>query len=353
MATKPRSPSATQPSVEIADELIEVPKFGLTDTTKRLITEELFDGTPIPQASNRLPRTLAPRTLAARKERAQLPRTQEDHEERSELDRKVLQEVLPFWDDNSRGVPNPFIRSGIFSVKTGVSREYLDNIRIDSLSNYQVRYEGKELQQDDLTVWMALINLARNQPIADKIFFSGYELIKDMGWRMHSETYEKVKQSIQRLKVTAIQIATSNGAAAYSGSLIRAFGWNEMDPQSGNAKWMVRFEPSVSSLFMEDTTTLLEWQTRKAIGTRATVALWLHAFYSSHRDPIPLPLSKLYELSRSGASLSTFRRNVKNALQTLKEVGFLTDFDVKKGDIVYVTKRLKAKALANQNALLS
>lgn len=335
MATKPRTRSQNQTVPSQTEDLIEVPTFGSQTSGQLNISEDLVEPAPRKPRTARTPKALAVKPFTGRPDGTP-----------SALDMRVLQEVLPLWDDSNRGVPNPFIRSGIFSVKSSVERQYLDNIPIDSLSNYQVLYEGKELQQDDLTVWMSLINLARNQPIADKIYFTGYELIKDMGWRMHSETYEKVRQSVQRLKVTAIQIRTSNGSSAYSGSLIRSFGWHEMDPVSGNAKWMVAFEPSVSALFMDDTTTLLEWQTRKAIGTRATVALWLHAFYSSHRDPIPLPLSKLHEMSRSGASLSTFRRNVKTALQTLKEVGFLADFEVNKGDIVHVKKLLKPKSLS-------
>lgn len=95
---------------------------------------------------------------------------------------------------------------------------------------------------------------------------------------------------------------------------------------------------------MEDTTTLMEWETRKKIGSRATLAMWLHAFYSSHREPIPLAVEKLYELCRSGDSLSSFRRNIKNALGKLVDVEFLTHFTIVK-DTVCVQKRAKAKLI--------
>ncbi len=343
MATKAIQPDPPLPPGNNVDFSL-IPKMGTGRLQVAEPRPEALESTPRQGRGARLPKGQLTTSLDQHIEKLKARTRKATDEQRTALDIKVLQEVLPLWDDANRGVPNPFIRSGLFSVKTTVERQYLDNIHIDSLSNYEVRYEGKELQQDDLTVWMSLINLAKNQPVADKVFFTGYELIKDMGWRMHSETYEKIKQSIQRLKVTGIQIATANNSQAYSGSLIRDFGWAERDPVTGNAKWMVRFEPTVSALFMDDTTTLLEWQTRKKIGTRATVALWLHAFYSSHRDPIPLPLSKLHELSRSAASLSTFRRNVKNALQTLIEVDFLTSFEVK-NDTVYVTKKLRPKAI--------
>jgi hypothetical protein len=263
--------------------------------------------------------------------------------QRAEVEARVMQAVLPLWDEENRGVPNPFIRSGLFSVKNTENRSFMQKMPIASLSNYQITYTGQELQQDDLSVWMSLINLARNQPMSDSVLFTGYALIKDLGWRMHSESYKRAKESIERLKVTGIEISTNNKETAYSGSLIREYGWTAQDVK-GNARWMVRFESRVSTLFMEDTTTLLEWETRKKIGTRATVAQWLHSFYSSHREPIPLTVAKLYELCRSGDSLSSFRRNIKNALNRLVDIGFLVSFAIV-NDAVHVQKKLKHKSI--------
>jgi len=264
-----------------------------------------------------------------------------------DLEQRVLQQQFPFWDDEYRGVPNPFIRSGLFSVRTSVSREFQANLKVASLSNYDITYAGQDLHQDDLSVWMSLLNMARNQPLSDKIRFSGYQLIKDLGWRMHTDSYRKAQESIARLKVTGIQIASKDQTEGYSGSLIREYAWADLD-ESGDAKWMVRFEPRVSVLFMEDTTTFLEWEIRKKIGTRHTVALWLHSFYCSHRDPIPLPVSKLHELSRANSSLSTFRRNLKAALQTLVDIGFMVRYQII-DDCVHVKKRLFTQRLDDQN----
>ncbi len=254
-----------------------------------------------------------------------------------DFESRILQESFPGWDDELRGIPNPFIRSGLFSVRNTKLRPFIENMAVASLSNYDIRYRGSELQQDDLSVWVSLINLARSTPLSDKVRFSGYQIVKDLGWRMHSESYKRVRESIERLQVTGITIETKNQSEGYAGPLIREYAWADLD-EKGDAKWMVRFEPRVSMLFVNDSTTLLEWEMRKKIGTRATLAQFLHAFYTSHREPIPLALKKLHELSRSGATLSTFRRNIVNALQTLVDVGLLSSFDTTK-DIVRVVKR--------------
>jgi len=40
---------------------------------------------------------------------------------------------------------------------------------------------------------------------------------------------------------------------------------------------MVQLNPRITGIFLSDTTTLLEWEVRKQIGKKATLALWLHA----------------------------------------------------------------------------
>jgi hypothetical protein len=188
-----------------------------------------------------------------------------------------------------------------------------------------------------LSVWLALLHRASRQAIGDTIFFTGYELLKDLGWRMHSESYERLKESISRLKANELKIQVKSGTAGYAGSLIREYAWDATSPE-GASKWMVRFEPMIAELFRDDSVTFLAWEQRKSIGSRATLALWLHAYYTSHRDPYPLTIQKIHELTGSGQKeIRFFRRKVKEALERLVEIGFLVEFSLE-GNIVKVKK---------------
>lgn len=53
----------------------------------------------------------------------------------------VLNEVLPLWSEEIRAVPNPFLRSGLFSVShdTDANREFRDNEKIVSLQHSRHR----------------------------------------------------------------------------------------------------------------------------------------------------------------------------------------------------------------------
>jgi hypothetical protein len=257
----------------------------------------------------------------------------------SQQEALVLQQVLPLWSDEMRGVPNPMIRSGLFGTRTSRQRHYFEEENVVSLSNFTILYTGKELQQDDLSVWMALMNMAARQRIGDAIFFSGYQLVKDLGWRLHSESYDRAKESIKRLKANELKIQVKDGSSGYAGSLIREYAWKAETPDGGMA-WMVRFEPMIAELFREDSTTFITWEQRKEIGPRATLTLWLHSYFTSHRDPYPITLQKIHELSRSEQKdLRFFRRRVQNSLQRLVDIKFLESFEMK-GDTFYVKKAL-------------
>lgn len=314
----------------------EAPGTATRTTPKRkpLVADQLVEITPEKTKQN----------LEKLKKRA------EEAVKRSEfqIEQRVLQAVLPLWDDARRGIPNPFIRSGLFTVGSSENRDYLKDSTISSLSTYNITYTGSELQQDDLSIWMSLINLARERPMSDAIFFTGYQIVKDCGWSMNSISYKRVQESIERLKVTGLKISSKNHEAAYSGSLIRDYCWAEKD-ENGADKWMIRFEPRISMLFLEDTTTLLEWEERKTIGSRAKLALWLHSFYSSHREPIPNSIPKIHEMCRSRDSLSSFRRNLRNALATLVEKQIFLSFDIS-NDMVIVRKN-PARLIVNNTKI--
>lgn len=253
------------------------------------------------------------------------------------------QQLLPLWESPQRGVPNGFMRSGLFRARDdSPSRGFERDVPVASLANYEIRFSGVPLVQDDLTVLISLLSLARGQNLDQQVSFTGYALVRAMGWSVNARSYDKLRGSISNLKLAVISIRerVSDGSTRrYDGNIIRDFACvNRAEGDSGQTEaWWVRFEPTIADLFDPDRTTLLEWQVRLRLGSRRPVATFLHGFYSSHRDPLPISISKLYELANSGSSLSVFRRSVRNALDVLVRYSFLESFAIE-NDIVSVTR---------------
>jgi hypothetical protein len=267
-------------------------------------------------------------------------KTQEALTRISGTEQGVLQLAFPMWDETRRGIPNDIVRSGLFTSGLSTKRKSMRDERVASLSNTEIVYSGDELRQNDLTIWMAIVHLGREKPLGDPIRFTAYRLIKEMKWRHHSETYEAIRQCIERLKFTSVKISRKDKKSHYTGSLVRDFAFDEVD-EKGKDCWVVRLEPAIAKLFLSDTTTLIEWEQRMKIGTRAALALWAHSFFSTHSDCIPYSVAKLHELSKSDdKKLSNFRARLRLALETLVKVELLTDFSINR-DIV-VVKRTRA-----------
>lgn len=249
-----------------------------------------------------------------------------------------LQAMFPGWDDDRRGLPNSFVRSGLFTAASANSpRPWLQDEVVTSLSNYRVFFTGRELRQDDLSIWLAIVNMGKNQPLGEPIHFTAYRLITDLKWRVHSETYASIKAIIERLKVTSVKISSVDQKSQYAGSLIRDFLFDDRDP-NGKTCWTVRLEPSIARLFLEDTTTLFEWQIRCALGRRASLAAWLFSFYCTHAAPIPYHVEKLHELCKSEDKLMrSFKANLRAALETLVTKGFLASYSIQH-DVVQVVR---------------
>jgi hypothetical protein len=241
------------------------------------------------------------------------------------------------WSSGRRGVPNPLIRGGLFTTKSSPVRQTFKAEKIASLSTTNVTYSGEELRQTDLSAWMSIVNKGRDLPSGAPIQFTAYELIKDMKWRIHSDSYTMLKDCIERLKFTSVKISTKDEKGAYAGSLIRDYAFDAVSDE-GKPKWQVRLEPAIVSLFINDQVTLLEWEQRRQIGTKASLTLWLHTFYSSHRNPIPFQVAKLHELCRSeDQRLSNFKVRLRRSLETLVDINFLSAYQIK-NDVVYVTR---------------
>ncbi len=131
---------------------------------------------------------------------------------------------------------------------------------------------------------------------------------------------------------------------------IRTYSWDDSDPATGRSTWSVTLEPEIVRLFESDMVTYLFWEQRKRIGTKAHLALFIHAFYATHRDPIPFSVEKLRDLSNSKEKcIHSFRKRLCIALDKVKLVGAIKSWVIK-GNMVYVEKAPYPKqplALAN------
>lgn len=256
---------------------------------------------------------------------------------------KVIQ--LPLWADARRGVPNDLVRGALFTVgNSNVRREYRKNAIVATLGNIEITYHGEELRQDDEDVFLQLVHMARLSPLGETVEFTAHSLLKALRWPTNSRSYTRLRETINRLNATGLEVR--NERRGYSGSLLRDFAWKDDETGESARTWKVRLEPAIVALFGSVAYTQIDWEQRLGLGN---VAKWLHSFYYTHRTPLPMKVDTIHRLCGSATKdLSKFRQLLRHALEELVEKGFLEEWAIRpKTDLVYVTRASTRGTLPN------
>jgi hypothetical protein len=237
---------------------------------------------------------------------------------------------LPLWPAPKRGAPNSFIRSALFAAIQGKDRQFLKEAVLASQDGIVVTFTGEQLNQSDLDVWETIVHLAREHPLGTFCSFSAHGLLRSMGLPTGNSQHKQLHSTILRLTACAVEV--THEGKTYFGPLIKSGAKDELTRHYG-----VELNKGIIRLFGENQWTALDWKQRQKLRS-APLAQALHAFYSSHRTPFPIRLTtlKAYTGSRNKQAAS-FKRQVKQALEQLIEVGFLSAYDID-GDLVKVQR---------------
>jgi hypothetical protein len=256
-------------------------------------------------------------------------RARKDEEER--LETGVV--YLPTWRVDKQGSPNSFLRSALFAAIQGKDRVYFDEAELFTQQGINVTYTGKQLNQEDLTVWLALVALMRKDPLGTKCSFNAHSILKYIGLEIGGSGYERLEKSILRMTACAVVIKT--GTHTYMGSLIHDCVIDER-----TKLYKLTLNRHLIKLFGDDDWTAIDWEQRKQLKNKP-LCLKLHEYYSSHEQPYPVSLEFLSDLTGcTNKQKASFKRQVKTALEGLVKIGFLKIWSID-NDIVKVERIYK------------
>lgn len=230
---------------------------------------------------------------------------------------------LPTWREDRRGSPNSFLRSALFAAIQSKDRRYLEKAELFTQQGISVTYTGKQLNQDDLTVWLALVNLMKKDSLGTECQFTGNEILKHIGLSTGGREHERLNDTILRMTACAVVVKTNRHT--YGGSLIHNF---VIDEHTKHYK--LTLNRHLIKLFDDSDWTAIDWEQRKQLRNKP-LCLKLHDYYSSHKQPLPISLEFLADLSGcKNSQKASFKRQVKNALEELVEIGFLRSYFIER-----------------------
>ena len=273
--------------------------------------------------------------------------------QRAKLDAAIAKSIasqqlsFPFWPAKFRALPNEVFRSALFNARNRQrKREYLKDHEIYVIGDGMISYTGEELRQDDETVWLQLIQLAKSQPPGESVRFTARSFLLAIGWPVKSQSYVRLRDCLTRMQATSLQVIVKrlsgiNEKGEEDGramSMIPVFEWR--DPRTGAAlkQYRVQLAPQLVDLYGgKGYFTRVEWAQR--LDLPPGLATWLHGYFASHEVPFPIKLGTI----KAGAGLTTttlkhLRELVKTALDELKRVRFLKDWSLGPDNLVKVER---------------
>lgn len=247
---------------------------------------------------------------------------------------------IPLWPANVRGMPNALARSALFNVnKSNAPRSRMEKRHIASVDGVEITFSGEELRQDDADVFLEVLHLARDTQLNEKVEFTGYSLLKSLGWGTSVKCYDRLVTTLERLQAGQVKVRFSGNKKGFVGSLIRKFLWKEGTETGtdGKTRWVAFVEPEIVALFSDDDYTRLAREQRQRL--RYELSKWLHTYYHTHAVPYAHSVRFLHRQCGSQTKeLFHFRANLKKALDELVKEGFLVTWSIDKNDLVHVTR---------------
>lgn len=148
---------------------------------------------------------------------------------REELADRHAQGQLALWPESERGIPNELVRCAVFSAKNRKERRevYRANapLIVPVIGGGEVVYIGEELRQDDETVWMQLVHLAK-EARSESVSFTPYSFLKAVKWPIKGTSYTRLT-SIRRLATSGLEVYSSRFDKGVSTKLIAKYEYSK------------------------------------------------------------------------------------------------------------------------------
>ncbi|MEY2888302.1 MAG: hypothetical protein RL027_642 [Pseudomonadota bacterium] len=237
-------------------------------------------------------------------------RINELQKEEAKLLGSAMEQLLPEIYENKRAIPNVFLRGGLFGLVRKGRRALVKDMPIFTMSQYEIKFSGEQMDQNDLELWDTLIYLAKNRNVNNALQLTLYDLCKEMDLSPTQKTYARLIARIERLQLGQVKISTFK--QKFFGSLIN----NGFVDQNG--KLVIEYNKKLMPLFVDNDFTFVDNTIRQQLGDNQ-LSRWLFCFYATHKEPIPFSFDFLHKLSGSCAEKKEFNRKIKLALEEIKQ----------------------------------
>lgn len=232
------------------------------------------------------------------------------------------QQLSLFFDVEGWTASNWISRSPIFSSFKKGDRKLLDEAPLGTHFGVDIKQTGYQLDMADQDVFLWLINLAKNHH-NDKVYFSKYRILKELGKTLNTPNYKWLEQSFKRLLSATLYFKPKDKKRLVACHLVDALDFDE-----DRELQYIRLGHEVLKLYENNNFSLIDLEQRLKL--KKPLSKWLQCFCASHHhETTGYYLKTLQEtVGKSQVKKSRFKDDLTLAAAELKEVGFLESFEI-------------------------
>lgn len=256
--------------------------------------------------------------------------------------RSVKNKHIKNWDADHWAIPAVFVRCGLFSIGSVRNRPDKSNdepITIEGLKYLIISHTGELLRFSYLKILLSILShCAKNNSKRIKAVLR--QIIKEAGIKPGGSSYIDVVEAIRQMQSIQITIVFGDHSCKTPQKIITEFSCDEdgvFDIEISDMVFDLLRGLSADGKFSKNNY-LVHINKEQHIAAGSGLAGWLHAFYSSHKNPFPFKIQTLIDLSGGKFDPSNSKKNISAALQKLQDIKFLKSWRIDSNGMVHVEK---------------
>jgi len=238
---------------------------------------------------------------------------------------------LPAFPAAARPVVNIIARSALFTCVQGKDRQQLDNVLLATVGEREIRFTGRQWNQDDHDLFMQVVHMAAHVPLGTYARLSSYSILQALGRGTSGRRYHLLRDDLARLAGGTVHLRHTRREVEYRGHLI-----DDARHDEATHQWVIRLDPALGMLYGSHAYTLVDWAQRTKLRGK-DLARWLQLYLATHAAPFPMKVETYRALSGSRTThLWKFRQRLQLALDDLKDCGAIAAWEIDISDLVHV-----------------
>jgi hypothetical protein len=240
---------------------------------------------------------------------------------------------FPVFPDAARPIVNDMARSALFACVQGKDRRLLDEALLATVEGVEIRFTGRQWNQDDHDLLMQVVHMATQVPLGAYALLSGHTILQELHRGTGGQQYRQLRDDLKRLVAGTVSLRHPARKVEYIGHLV-----DDAVHDEESHHWLIRLNPTLRALYGPSMYALIDWAQRLQLRGK-DLARWLQLYLSTHAAPFPVKVATLRDLSGSRTTaLWKFRQRLRHALADLQDLDVLSAWEIDDADLVRVDR---------------